>query len=225
MSDAVKAVEQSSNRKVGKVSATYAAQQSCDDGCPFKNRGCYAESGLVAIHTRRLNAAACDMTPQAIADDEARAIDTLTGRLPMRLHVVGDCRTDGAARTVSSAAERYMARGNQSAWTYSHSWRDVARESWGKVSVLASVETLEDAGRAMARGYGAAIVVKEFESPTATVRDGIKVIPCPEQTGRAATCTECRLCWNADGLRDRRAIIAFAAHGPRKNSLRLDTAK
>jgi hypothetical protein len=37
------------------VSATYVAQQTCPADCPLMDAGCYAETGNVGIHTRRLN--------------------------------------------------------------------------------------------------------------------------------------------------------------------------
>jgi hypothetical protein len=84
---------------------------------------------------------------------------------PLRLHTVGDCRTDEAARIVAAAAERYMDAGGGPVWTYTHAWRLVDRASWGRVSVLASCETPEQVELARARGYATAIVVDEFDRP------------------------------------------------------------
>ncbi len=46
-------------------------------------------------------------------------------------------------------------------------------------------------------------------------RDGVRWIPCPEQT-RGKTCAECRLCWDTESLRACGAGIAFAVHGASK---------
>ena len=181
------AVETSTNAKLGPVSATYASQASCPRSCPWMGQGCYAEHGLVGYQTRRLNRSALRGALR-IAEAEARAIDTLTGDRLLRLHVVGDARTDAAARELGAAADRYTRRGNaprrgRKVWTYTHSWRDVARESWGEsVSVLASVETVRDAQEAMAAGYAAAVVVAAFEREGAYRIDGVTVVPCPQQT-------------------------------------------
>jgi hypothetical protein len=161
-----------------------------------------------------------DADPDATALDcaraEAREIDALpdNGR-DLRLHVVGDCPTNGAARIVAAAAARYVARGGGSVWTYTHAWRKVHRASWGSVSVLASVETMADAKLAQARGYAVAMVVPEHASDRAEVVDGSRVVPCPEQSGRGVTCVDCRLCMSDGNLRDRStpAIIALAIHG------------
>ncbi len=204
------AVETSTNAKVGAVSATYASQASCPD-CPLREAGCYAERGPLAYLTRRL-AASPAASPAAIARAEARAIDGLTGDRPLRLHVVGDCRTQAAAKIVSAACARYSASGGRPAWTYTHAWRAVPRPAWGEVSVLASCETPWQAERAMAKGYAAALVVDRYRSESAYDLGGLRVVPCPYQT-RGVTCRECRLCWDDRRLLERRLVIGFEAHG------------
>src|SRR5262249_7456259 len=187
-------------------------------------RGCYAENGRAAFVTRRLNRSSIRGALR-IADTEARAIDTLTGDRLLRLHIVGDARTDAAARVLGEAAKRYNRRGNaprhgRKVWTYTHAWRTVSRESWGDaVSVLASVETVRDARKAMAKGYAAAIVVQAFEQDGAYPVNGTTVIPCPQQT-RGVTCRECGLCRDDERLRSAGLVIAFAAHGNRGTALR-----
>jgi hypothetical protein len=165
-----------------------------------------------------------DADPDATALDCARAEAAEIDALPdngrdLRLHVVGDCPTNGAARIVAAAAARYRARGGGDVWTYTHAWRKVHRASWGDaVSVLASCENLDDAREAAARGYAVAMVVPEHAGERAEVVDGFRVIPCPEQSRGDRTCVDCRLCFDDAGLRDREtpAIIALAIHGASK---------
>jgi hypothetical protein len=168
------AVARSNNEKIGDCATTYAAQASCPSSCAFFNGGgCYAEAGHVYRSTTRvlnLVADAAALTPVDVALEEAAAIGELvedfwkiSGR-PMRLHTVGDCRTDEAARIVAAAAERYMDAGGGPVWSYTHAWRIVDRASWGRVSVLASCESAEQVELARARGYATAIVVDEFQT-------------------------------------------------------------
>lgn len=218
---AAKAIEVSSNAKTGPVSTTMASQASCDPTCPFRKSGCYAESGPQGIHTARLNKAEADHSPEAIAKAEAEAIDGLSGQRDLRLHVVGDCSTTATARIVAEAAERHTAKAGKSVWTYTHSWRTVERKAWGKVSVLASVETVDDARKAMARGFAAAMVVESFgTTKAAPLADDVKGIPCPAQTRDDVTCQRCQLCWKDGALLDRRAVILFAAHGSGQKKIR-----
>jgi hypothetical protein len=206
------------------VSATYASQASCPRSCPWFGLGCYAESGLTGHKTRRLNRSAL-RGALLIAREEGRAIDALTGDRLLRLHVVGDAKTDAAARELGAAACRYSARGNaprcgKKVWTYTHAWRAVARESWGDaVSVLASVETVREAREAMAAGYAAAVVVAAFEREGAYPIGGTKVLLCPYQT-RGVTCRNCGLCRDHERLRSAGLVIAFAAHGARGAAVR-----
>lgn len=209
------AVTRSQNEKLGACATTHAAQQSCPSDCVFKDGGgCYAENGRMAMGvTNPLNRAAAQTEASAldVAQAEADAIDAmqvLPGR-PMRLHTVGDCATDEAARIVSAAAARYVARGGGPVWTYTHGWRTVRRESWGTVSVLASCETPADCLLAASRGYAPSIVVEEFEGRR--LRDG--VLPCPAQTTAGVKCSSCRLCMDDQALLERGYAIGFAVHG------------
>jgi hypothetical protein len=152
------------------------------------------------------------MTPARLARAEARAIDALTGDRPLRLHVVGDCRTRTAARIVAQAAERYRRRAGRPVWTYTHAWRAVPRADWGCVSVLASCETPAQAAEAMEAGYAVALLVADFPSEAAFAHAGLRVIPCPEQT-RGTTCRDCRLCWDDRRLHAAGLVIGFRAHG------------
>jgi hypothetical protein len=157
----------------------------------------------------------------AIATEEAEAIDTLSGARPLRLHVVGDCTSDETAQILATAVKAYKRRGNQSAaWTYSHAWRDIKRKSFGSISVLASCETTEQVKVARAKGYATALVVDRFARTKAYSLDGIKIVPCPQQTGRSKNCLSCKLCWTDARLRETGVTIAFEAHGAQAKSVR-----
>lgn len=200
----------SDNRKLGFISTTYAAIDSCPSDCPFMaTKSCYGMMGPISWQWRKLSG-----QPIAIAKAEAAGINTLTGQHDLRIHTLGDCSTDKAAQLVSLAAELFMLKHNKKAFTYTHAWKRVARRSWGKVSVLASCETPDEVRAAKARGFATSIVVPTFASEVAYQLDGLKLIPCPEQTGRAASCKACRLCMNDDKLKAADVTIAFAAHGP-----------
>ena len=164
--------------------------------------------------TGRLNASGWN-TPEVIALAEAAEIDKLSGANPLRLHGVGDCKTDRAAEIVSGAADRYRERGGQPVWTYTHAWRQVDRASWAGVSVLASCETPEDVKAADARGYAVERTVMDWaEAGPITTEDGrtLKPFQCPEQTGRARDCESCRFCTKDSAWRGR-AYLVLKAHG------------
>jgi hypothetical protein len=73
---------------------------------------------------------------------------------------------------------------------------------------------------AQTKGYATALVVEHFADTKAYTLDGIKVVPCPQQTGRTESCTTCRLCWNVKALRQTGVTIGFEAHGMQAKSVR-----
>lgn len=209
----------SGNEKIGEMSATYAPiRQTCPTACPLRNgNGCYAEGGNVGLHMRRLQderyasvgGDTFAMFEAAAIRDGARMVPR--GR-PLRIHASGDASTAGRARTLSDAAAHWPGP----TYTFTHAWRDVPRKAWGTVSVLASVESLDDAKAALRAGYAPAMVVSAHPvDGRAEVREDVRVIPCPNQT-RGTRCTDCRLCFDAPGLLARNAAIAFAVHGASK---------
>jgi hypothetical protein len=215
MSETAIAVENSTTSKMGPVSATYVSQNSCPPDCPFMGKGCYAEQGLVNFHTQRVNRADPTASPLRVAHDEANAIRTkLSGRRDLRLHVVGDCASTTAASIVSEAALSVTKRG-RSVWTYTHAWRDVDRTAWADVNVLASVEDPQSAQRALDEGWAVAMVVPSFPQDAAYRHQGLKVLPCPNQT-RGVQCVDCRLCWDEPRLRNAGLVIGFKPHGSRR---------
>jgi hypothetical protein len=215
----VMAVEVTGNSKVGRISITKVSiTGSCDPTCPFMDEGCYGQQFRSGMQNAKLQSESKRSTPEELAQAEADAIGMLSGKLPMRLHEFGDCRTNEAASIVARASKRYSGRHLQKVWTYTHAWRKVLRKYWGGVSVLASCETAAQCAEAMRKGYAASIVVDSHAGRTKayTVAGGdgpMKYIPCPEQTGKTADCTTCKLCWDDKRLLKDRAVIVFAAHG------------
>ena len=207
-------VARSKNRKLGAVAATYVSQQSCPRDCPFLRSGCYAESGPIGVITHRLNRSG-RRSPKSLALAESKLIASAPGDRPLRVHVVGDCRTNGSAQIVSRAMANYPNR----SWTYTHAWRKVHRRSWGKANVLASCESIASVRKARRGGYATVLTVPKFQADRAyNVTPDIRLIPCPNQT-RGVTCAQCRLCWDAERLRKSRLTIGFALHGNRAKSV------
>ena len=192
------------------VAVTMASQHSCPASCPFMNAGCYAETGNMRFSTGRLNAYG-ERAPEAIAADEAAGIRALSGENPLRLHVVGDAKTDEAAAELASASAEYHARHDQPVWTYTHAWRTVDRASWGNVSVLASCESPAEVQEALDRGYATAMVAPDADSIPERIA-GTKPVVCPQQTGAQRDCESCRLCTHDQRLRGK-ATVVFLAHG------------
>lgn len=212
--EVVLAIEKSQNSKTGTVSATYAPIHSCPKTCPFMDNGCYGQSDFCGLHLNRINKEAEKQKitkPFQIAKVEAAGIRKLSGRRPLRLHVVGDCSTPKAAEIVTAAAEEYKAKENQHVWTYTHAWRTVPRSKWGSISVLASCETIEEAKHAIRRGYAVSMVRARPFSKVIVV-DGLKLVPCPNITHNTP-CDKCKLCMRDQKLLATNRVICFFPHG------------
>jgi len=158
------------------------------------------------------NAREANMTrPIDIARVEAKAIYTMKADRPLRLHIVGDCKTPRSAQIVATACKDYTKRSGHKVWTYTHAWKTIPRSKWGDISVLASCETVADAKYAMSRGYAASMVrYKPFKRPF--VYKGVKMVPCLEMT-KGIKCDECKLCMKDDKLRKDKRVVCFFPHG------------
>ncbi len=211
---AVYAVESTANPKLGAVSATYVAQQSCPDSCAFLDSGCFAQNGFLGGNiVKPLNrGVATTMTRIEIAQQEAEMIDSLTGERDLRLHVVGDSATVEGTRLLAAAARRYSSRHAKATWSYTHAWSCLPRRVWGSISVLASCENAGDVADARHRGYATALVVPEHTTKRLHRIGRQKILPCPAQT-IGTSCESCKLCMRDDYLREAGITIAFAAHG------------
>tara|TARA_Y100000593_G_scaffold93549_2_gene188807 strand:- start:4063 stop:4767 length:705 start_codon:yes stop_codon:yes gene_type:complete len=214
------AVEYSSASKIKGCSATYASHKSCPSTCPFLppdlggqdgGGGCFAAVGRAGMHARRLLSGSDESL--AIAKEEAAAINALPGFHDLRLHVSGDCVGDAEARIVSAASDRHDKRLRETAtYTFTHSWRNIDRASWGNVSVLASCHNMEEVKEARALGYPASMTVKATEAKKFSVVDGFKLVQCPAKKD-VLTCANCRKCMDGDRLFDRKIVVLFPYHG------------
>lgn len=218
------------------VASTYVSlEATCPGSCPFRNNGCYVTSGFYAPVARQLDENSKGKTPFQVIEEEALTIETWArkrhqgnrgvpkdgGKLgtsgrDLRLHVGGDVPDEAGARRLAKAAVIWRIYGGGRVWTYTHRWREIARDAWGEINVLASVETWQELEDAQAAGYVPSLVVTEFQSNSAWKEDDSTIIPCPAETS-GVSCVKCRLCLDAPALAKRRAVIAFKAHGVHKS--------
>jgi hypothetical protein len=223
-------VEDSKNSKIGTMSATYTAYQTCPKSCKlrpdvqsdgsFKQSACYASQDLVAIQMHRLTTASVDVSFDAIERAECEGIESLTGKNILRLKVGGDTVSDKYARALAKACAVYTSKFGQLAYTYTHNWLNIARESFGQISVLASCDSVAEVKQAKARGYATATVVSEFPNGAKLFEiDGEKMLPCPNQINNEVKCTACKLCTRDAELKARNITVAFKSHGRQSESL------
>lgn len=207
-------------------SSTYVSiEATCSEACPFKRgedgspNGCYVDADSFMHRAMlTLDAGARGKTGAEVIAEEVAAIDAAwprgipqdgaRGGRDLRLHIGGDVPDEASARALAGAAARWIARGGGRVWTYTHSWRAIAADAWWPISVLASVETPEDADLARQRGYPPAAVVTDFPDGKRLFRFGAgALLPCPAET-LGKNCVSCRVCLDGVG-----PGIAFKVHG------------
>lgn len=197
---------------------------TCPASCPFRDNGCYAQSGASHLTMGALDRAGRRARALEVTLAEAVALNDLwprgvpqdghRGGRDLRLHVGGDVSCTAGARALGEAVARLQARGLGECWTYTHRWREIPREAWGPISVLASCETPAEVRQAIEAGYAAALTVERFPGRRAfPIGPGLKAIPCPFEGGGSTTCVKCRLCFDDARLRQAGRAIAFAVHG------------
>jgi hypothetical protein len=228
-------VSDSGNTKImgsKKVDATYASiKNTCPDTCSLKDEGCYAQTSFVGMINSRMDRRARQHSPLKVARAEAKAIDQSYkgGKVPegrdLRLRVSGDCRVIKGGRSINAAVGRWKVRGGGDCWAYTHAWANVPRKIWTNVSILASIENVNQVAAARKMGYAPALVVAEHTTEKAYTIPGsdVRWLPCPAQTkpgGKEIACVDCRLCFNANRLFDSNMGITFAIHGVKQNSLK-----
>lgn len=218
----------SKNEKISskneKVDCTYVPiEQTCPNSCPMKkDKSCYASVGYVGIHEKRTSEKSDDLTALDIAKEEAaeiiKNIDSKSKFL--RLHISGDSSTKTGTKILAKAANKWIGNSNRIVWTYTHAWKKIPKDYWGKISVLASVDNTYEAKQAFYSKYTPAIIVDKFEGKKAFIKDDVKFIPCPAQTHDNISCASCKLCLNSDKLFALKTGIAFEAHGATKTKIK-----
>lgn len=209
-----------------KVDCTYVSiEKTCPDSCPMKaDKSCYASIGFVGIHEKRATEASKDLSAFELAKEEAKKIveNSDTKSKYLRLHVSGDSSTKGGTKLLAKSVDHWISKTNGKVWTYTHAWKKIPKSYWGNISILASVDSVEEANEAYKNNYVPAIIVPKFESKKSfkIKNSDIKFIPCPAQTHEEISCTNCKLCFDSNKLYSLKAGIAFEAHGPTKEKIK-----
>jgi hypothetical protein len=202
----------SKNKKTGPIPVSTSTYETCPDACSLKSSGCYAQSGRVSIHWRKVTAGmrGTDWTTfcQSIA---ALPIDQF-----WRHNQAGDLPGAGNSIDASMLAGLVSANRGKHGFTYTH--KPLTRENRACIrgankhgfTVNVSCDSLAQADAAKRANVGPVVVVVASNASERSVTpDGHTVIVCPVQTGKTESCTTCKLCaWSG-----RDVIIGFRAHG------------
>lgn len=207
----------SSNVKLGAIPATRTERASCPTTCPFWAKGCYAKYGPESMQWSRMNGAL----------DWAQLCSKIA-KLPKgqlwRHNTAGDLpHTDGQ---ISWTMLRQLVKANNGRRGFTYTHHDVENEhnrlaidtaNVMGFTVNVSTESVEVADKVMTEyRLPAVAVVPSTESRRFfKTSSGRQVVVCPATIHDDVTCSTCGLCQNAD----RKAIVAFPAHGTARKSV------
>lgn len=207
-------ITQSSNAKVGLgVAVSTSTAATCPDACRLKKAGCYAGSGPIAIHWRKVTKAERGLVWRAFI----KSVQSLPMGWKFRHNQAGDLPGNnnrihrGMLRQLAAA----VASRKLKAWTYTHkplttSNLEAIREANAAGFIVnLSADNLREADRKAATGLPVTVILPRDAAPVTYTPEGRKIVTCPAQTRAGTTCASCMLCQRGD----RSVIIGFRAHG------------
>lgn len=202
----------SGNVKTGPMPVTTTSNNSCPPSCSFKNNGCYAEGGPLAIHWRAVSSGKRGASFDELIED----ILTIRRNALWRHNQAGDLTPAAPGEIDGQLLTRLaMANKGKRGFTYTHypptthNRAAIRTANMLGFTINLSAETLEQADEYVALGVAPVVVVLPVDAAKATKTPGGRhVIVCPAVTGNT-DCQNCGICQQ----RDRAAIVGFPAHG------------
>jgi hypothetical protein len=206
----------SRNVKTGPIPVSTTSAESCPSACPFNNaNGCYAASGPLALHWRKVTNGLSGDSYGAFLDKVSRLIK---GQL-WRHNQAGDLIGEGDTLDTQALALLVKANKGKRGFTYTHkpldtqAERDAIRDAnKGGFTVNLSGNTLAHADTLADMGIAPVVVVLPHDATQNTVTPkGRKVVVCPATQRDDISCASCGLC-----QKQRDSIVGFPAHGTSK---------
>ncbi len=207
----------SSNAKTGPIPVTTSEESTCPSTCPFIGKGCYAKSGPLALHWKRVS--------NGERGTDWHGLCTFVKQLPdrqlWRHNQAGDLPHDDGQIDGSLLGELVRANKGKRGFTYTHHKLDVGFNTYHIATanqlgftINVSTESKDAAVAAFRKGLPAVCVVPSDHdgSDYGEVHDGVTFVTCPAQTDKPLTCSECGLCSQAK----RQCVVMFKAHGNAK---------
>ena len=199
------------------MAVTTSTATTCPSACPFKDNGCYAESGPLKLHWLKV-------TKGERGDDWSTFLDKIK-ELPAgskwRHNQAGDLPGDTQNLDDVKCVELAKANEGKRGFTYTH--YDVLDNLQNAITVNimnhlgftvnVSANNLRHADKLCDLNIAPVATVLPIEQTTNTVTPkGRKVVVCPATYKDDVSCADCMLCEK----RDRKVIVGFPAHGTSK---------
>ena len=167
-------VSQSSDKKIGKVMASYSPIESCPDSCSLKSGGCYAW-GL--FYLRNLGKKISNGTLNKSIEEAFSKVKS-TAKI-VRHRVAGDVLGD-QKQTVEEC--KFVESKGLINIGYTHDWQNPDTQIL-RPYFRASCNNLEEVFKAKDMGWGSTLVVSEDTPNKVMLSNGQKGIMCPVVVG------------------------------------------
>ena len=207
----------SSNVKTGPIPVSTSSAATCPPTCPFNNsQGCYAGSGPLALHWRKI-------TDGTRGDQFAEFLDKIqappNGQL-WRHNQAGDLPGNGLEIDGAALGDLVKVNFNKRGFTYTHydpSINDNAKYIKGAnqfgFTINLSANTPAHADELSALNIGPVVTVLPGDQvENSYTPAGRKIVVCPATIRDDVSCSTCKLC----AVTDRTVIIGFPVHGTQK---------
>lgn len=206
----------SSNQKVGPIPVSTTSADSCPSTCAFYEKGCYAKSGPIAIHWKKVG------EDRGISEDQFLALITaLPSGQFWRHNQAGDLPNTGGVIDHDFLMKLSDANYGKKGFTYTHHLPIPANLSAIRIAnskgftINLSGNDMDHVVKLSEIGLPTVCVVPSTETRKHFEYKGKKFLVCPATYREHMTCDKCRLCQKAD----RKYIVAFPAHGTQKKHI------
>jgi hypothetical protein len=207
----------SSNVKTGAIPVSTSSAETCPPTCPFNNsQGCYAGSGPLALHWKKV-------TDGARGDHFADFLDKIQalphGQL-WRHNQAGDLPGNGVEIDGAALGDLVKVNFNKKGFTYTHYDPSISNNAkyikgsneWG-FTVNLSANTPAHADQLAALNIAPVVTVLPADQLENTLTPaGRKIVVCPATIRDDVSCATCKLC----AISNREVIIGFPVHGTQK---------
>ena len=209
--------KRSGNIKTGPIPVSTISADTCSDACPLKSGGCYAGSGPLSWHWRKVTAGLRGISWQ----DYCEQVSTLDDGQLWRHAQAGDLPGVNHVIDGMMLAKLVAANEGKRGFTYTHKpVLDNPRNAMlvklanaQGFTVNLSANNLEQADQLSDLAIGPVVTIVAIDAPEKqTTPAGRTVIVCPAHSREDVTCASCGLCQR----QDRTVIVGFRAHGTSK---------
>tara|TARA_R100000808_G_C2150553_1_gene159339 strand:- start:1969 stop:2664 length:696 start_codon:yes stop_codon:yes gene_type:complete len=214
----------SSNKKVGKIPVSTTTATTCPTSCPFNNaRGCYAETGPLALHWRKVTEKKSGASNKVFLEQ----IKSLPDNQLWRHNQAGDLYGSNEVLDKKACEDLAEANKGKRGFTYTHYKPEIHNNNDIINNMNAKGFTVNLSGNnerhaiELKKKYSAPVVavvpIEHFANKKTTYKkDGVTFVQCPAtRDDITIDCATCKLC----AVPSRKSVVCFPAHGTRKNKV------